>query len=85
MFCFLLTAKKESKLYLIDSSFVDAVPVILVFVRSVLYDLKSYESAIALTPIQLPPRSKVMEVAVSNTHIIVLTSGLLTLYLLHAP
>ncbi|XP_021939343.1 serine/threonine-protein kinase Nek8-like isoform X2 [Zootermopsis nevadensis] len=45
--------------------------------RSVLYDLKSYESAIALTPIQLPPRSKVTEVAVSSTHIIVLTSEML--------
>ncbi|KAJ9591396.1 hypothetical protein L9F63_002002, partial [Diploptera punctata] len=47
------------------------------FVRSVLYDLKSYESAVALTPIQLPPRSKVMEVAVSNTHIIALTTEML--------
>lgn len=40
-----------------------------------LYELKCYESAIALTPIQLPPRSKVMEVAVSSTHIIAVTTG----------
>ncbi|XP_069689683.1 serine/threonine-protein kinase Nek8-like isoform X2 [Periplaneta americana] len=45
--------------------------------RSVLYDLKSYESAVALTPIQLPPRIKVMEVAISNTHIIALTTEML--------
>jgi len=45
----------------------------------VLYELKSYESAIALTPIQLPPRSKVMEVAVSSTHIIAVTTGVVVL------
>ena len=50
-----------------------------IFVRSVLYELKSYESAIALTPIQLPPRSKVMEVAVSSTHIIAVTTGVVVL------
>jgi hypothetical protein len=44
-----------------------------------LYELKCYESAVALTPIQLPPRSKIMEVAVSSTHIIAVTTGVVVL------
>lgn len=44
--------------------------------RSVLYYLKGYESSISLTPISLPPRCRVLQVAVSNTHIVALTSDL---------
>ncbi|XP_049779795.1 serine/threonine-protein kinase Nek8 [Schistocerca cancellata] len=44
--------------------------------RSVLYDLRVFEDNIAITPIQLPPRSHIKEVACSNTHFIVLTSEL---------
>ena len=43
-------------------------------VRSIMYYLKGYESSISLTPIQLPPRSRIQQVAVSNTHIVVLTA-----------
>jgi len=45
--------------------------------RSVLYYLKCYESTISLTPVQLPPRSRILQVSVSNTHIIALTSDML--------
>ncbi|KAJ8870688.1 hypothetical protein PR048_029712 [Dryococelus australis] len=44
--------------------------------RSVLYDFKAFDCHVALTPIPLPPRSRIMEVAVSNTHIIVLTADM---------
>nr|XP_027223606.1 serine/threonine-protein kinase Nek8-like [Penaeus vannamei] len=43
--------------------------------RSVVYHMKVYESSISLTPVPLPPRSRVKEMAVSNTHIVLLTSG----------
>ncbi|XP_037787785.1 serine/threonine-protein kinase Nek9-like [Penaeus monodon] len=42
--------------------------------RSVVYHMKVYESSISLTPVPLPPRSRVKEMAVSNTHIVLLTS-----------
>ena len=32
-------------------------------VRSILYYLKAYEGSISLTPVQLPPRSRVQQVA----------------------
>lgn len=43
-------------------------------VRSILYYLKAYEGSISLTPVQLPPRSRIQQVAVSSTHIVVLTA-----------
>ena len=43
-------------------------------VRSILYYLKGYESSVSLTPVPLPPRSRIQQVAVSNTHIVVLTA-----------
>ena len=42
--------------------------------RSVLYYLKAFESTVSLTPVQLPPRSRILQVSVSGTHIIALTS-----------
>ena len=45
--------------------------------RSVLYYLKGYESSITLTPVQLPPRIRILQVSVSNTHIVALTSDLM--------
>ncbi len=35
--------------------------------RSVLYYLKGYESSITLTPVQLPPRSRILQVIERNT------------------
>ena len=43
-------------------------------VRSILYYLKGYESSVSLVPVPLPPRSRIQQVAVSNTHIVVLTA-----------
>ena len=43
-------------------------------VRSIMYYLKAYESSISLTPVQLPPRSRIQQVAVSSTHVVVLTA-----------
>ncbi|GIX96760.1 hypothetical protein CEXT_446221 [Caerostris extrusa] len=45
--------------------------------RSVLYDVKMYQADISLAPIPLPPRTKIKEVALSSTHMIVLTAELL--------
>ncbi|XP_035231974.1 serine/threonine-protein kinase Nek8-like isoform X3 [Stegodyphus dumicola] len=45
--------------------------------RSVLYDVKMHQADISLAPVPLPPRSKIKEVALSSTHMIVLTSELL--------
>ncbi|XP_063218501.1 serine/threonine-protein kinase Nek8-like [Bacillus rossius redtenbacheri] len=45
--------------------------------RSVLYDLRVFESHVALTPVPLPPRSKVTDVAASNTHVLALTADML--------
>ncbi|KAG8194177.1 hypothetical protein JTE90_002382 [Oedothorax gibbosus] len=45
--------------------------------RSVLYDVKMHQADISLAPIPLPPRSKIKEVALSSTHMIVLTAELL--------
>ncbi|CAM1314269.1 Uncharacterised protein g6493 [Pycnogonum litorale] len=42
--------------------------------RSVLYHLTTYECDISLSPISLPPRSRIREVSISSTHIIVLTT-----------
>ena len=43
-------------------------------VRSILYYLKGYESSVSLVPVPLPPRSRIQQVAVSNTHLVVLTA-----------
>ncbi|GFT47521.1 hypothetical protein NPIL_194351 [Nephila pilipes] len=45
--------------------------------RSVLYDVKMYQADISLSPIPLPSRTKIKEVALSSTHMIVLTAELL--------
>ncbi|XP_071033835.1 serine/threonine-protein kinase Nek8 isoform X3 [Parasteatoda tepidariorum] len=45
--------------------------------KSVLYEVKMHEADISLTPIPLPPRSKIKEVALSSTHMIVVTAELL--------
>ncbi|XP_054713786.1 LOW QUALITY PROTEIN: serine/threonine-protein kinase Nek8-like [Uloborus diversus] len=45
--------------------------------RSVLYDVTMHQADISLSPIPLPPRSKIKEVCLSSTHMIVLTSELL--------
>ena len=42
--------------------------------RSVLYYMKAFESSISLTPVQLPPRSRIQQVAVSSTHMVALTT-----------
>ncbi|KAK4312033.1 hypothetical protein Pmani_016499 [Petrolisthes manimaculis] len=42
--------------------------------RSVVYHLKAYDSSVTLSPVPLPPRTRVKELAVSTTHIILLTS-----------
>lgn len=47
------------------------------FLRSVLYDFKHFDSPVTLIPITLPPKIKVKEIAVSNTHFIALTSELI--------
>uniref|UniRef100_T1J9T1 non-specific serine/threonine protein kinase n=1 Tax=Strigamia maritima TaxID=126957 RepID=T1J9T1_STRMM len=45
--------------------------------RSVVYHIRTFEDCISLSPIPLPPRSKILQLAVSNTHMIALTSELL--------
>ncbi|XP_066971420.1 serine/threonine-protein kinase Nek8-like isoform X1 [Macrobrachium rosenbergii] len=42
--------------------------------RSVVYHMKVYSSSISLSPVPLPPRLRVKEMAVSNTHVVILTS-----------
>ncbi|KAK7065524.1 hypothetical protein SK128_006706 [Halocaridina rubra] len=42
--------------------------------RSVVYHMKVYDSSISLSPVPLPPRTRVKEMAVSNTHVVLLTS-----------
>ncbi|XP_063884250.1 serine/threonine-protein kinase Nek8-like isoform X1 [Scylla paramamosain] len=42
--------------------------------RSVVYHLKVYDSSISINPVPLPARTRVKEVAVSNTHVVLLTS-----------
>ncbi|XP_043239693.1 serine/threonine-protein kinase Nek8-like [Amphibalanus amphitrite] len=42
--------------------------------RSVLYYMKASETSIGLLPIPLPPRARIKEVSVSNTHMIALTT-----------
>ncbi|CAL4067725.1 unnamed protein product, partial [Meganyctiphanes norvegica] len=42
--------------------------------RSVVYHMKVYDSSISLNPVPLPPRTRVKEMVVSNTHIVLLTS-----------
>ncbi|XP_045610447.2 serine/threonine-protein kinase Nek8 isoform X2 [Procambarus clarkii] len=42
--------------------------------RSVVYHMKVYDSAISLNPVPLPPRTRVKELAVSSTHLVLLTS-----------
>ena len=43
-------------------------------VRSIMYYMKGYENSISLTPTQLPPRSRIQQVSVSTTHIVLLTA-----------
>ena len=42
-------------------------------IRSVLYYMKAFESSVSLTPMHLPPRSRLQQMAVSGTHMIALT------------
>ncbi|XP_042232485.1 serine/threonine-protein kinase Nek8-like isoform X2 [Homarus americanus] len=42
--------------------------------RSVVYHMKVYDSSITLNPVPLSPRTRVKEMAVSNTHIVLLSS-----------
>ncbi|KAF2367178.1 Protein kinase domain [Trinorchestia longiramus] len=42
--------------------------------RSVVYHMKVYASTFSLNPVPLPPRTRVKEIAVSTTHVIVLSA-----------
>ncbi|KAL0271844.1 UNVERIFIED_CONTAM: hypothetical protein PYX00_008810 [Menopon gallinae] len=45
--------------------------------RSVLYEFTSFGSTVSLIPVPLPPKFKIKEIAVSNTHFLALTTELI--------